>query len=191
MTGCPDDCMGPPADFSSGLCGDLRYVRRNCHVEYTEFFDSTGTLVAAYEWSDMCLCPEMFCSGLYYGFRPACLWELEQELDFCDQLPELTCCHWCVNEPESTSCLHGPPEPVQSCYDSCLEDYNEEEEQSGCGDAWLHVKACEVYPKKPFCDYHRDELGRCQADSYCEANCPTQERRDCIDQYLTTGVCGV
>jgi hypothetical protein len=178
-----------PFAAAAGRCGDLRYVREDCHTESIEFFDASGTLVAAYFWTDDCgtVCPGS-CSA-DYGFRPDC--ELEQEQDFCDQLPELTCCHWCLNEPEGTSCYQGPPESVQDCYETCLEDYNREEEQSGCGDDWLRIKACETYRSPTSCDYRKDELARCQADSYCEANCPTQDRWECIEQYLAEGICDV
>jgi hypothetical protein len=81
QSGC--DCGMWPADFGAGRCGDLRYVREDCGDEYIEFFDASGTLVAAYWWTDGCglVCPGS-CS-VDYGFRPAC--ELEQEQDFCDQ----------------------------------------------------------------------------------------------------------
>jgi hypothetical protein len=81
QSGC--DCGMWPADFGAGRCGDLRYVRENCGDEYIEFFDASGTLVAAYWWTDGCglVCPGS-CS-VDYGFRPAC--ELEPEQEFCDQ----------------------------------------------------------------------------------------------------------
>jgi len=80
-TGC--DCFLFPAAFGAGRCGDLQYVREDCGDEYIEFFDASGTLVAAYWWTDGCglTCPGS-CS-VDYGFRPEC--ELEQEQDFCDQ----------------------------------------------------------------------------------------------------------
>ena len=78
-TGC--NCGMWPAAFGAGRCGDLRYVREDCGDEYIEFFDASGTLVAAYWWTDGCglVCPGS-CS-VDYGFDPEC--ELEQEQDFC------------------------------------------------------------------------------------------------------------
>ncbi|MBT8451519.1 MAG: hypothetical protein KJO40_06090 [Deltaproteobacteria bacterium] len=80
-SGC--DCSPFPAAFGAGRCGDLRYVREDCIENHIKFFDASGTLVAAYQWTDECgsLCRGS-CSA-YYGFRPEC--ELEQEQDFCDQ----------------------------------------------------------------------------------------------------------
>ncbi len=77
------DCGLWPVHFGAGRCGDLRYVREDCGDEYIEFFDASGTLVAAYWWTDGC---GSVCRGscsVDYGFRPEC--ELEQEQDFCDQ----------------------------------------------------------------------------------------------------------
>lgn len=126
-----------------------------------------------------------------YGFSPAC--ELEQEQDFCAQFPELVCRDWCANEPQGSSCYQGPPESVEDCYENCLQDYTEVEEQSGCGYAWSRIKSCSLHWE---CDvppgrcYERgDELARCQGNSYCEANCPTQDRKECIEQYLNAGEC--
>ncbi len=77
-------CVG---DFgvasTAGRCGDLRYVHRAPHEEHLEYFDASGTLVAAYWWTDDC---GHVCRGscsVNYGARPEC--ELEQERDFCDQ----------------------------------------------------------------------------------------------------------
>jgi hypothetical protein len=72
-----------PGGFDSGRCGDLRYVREDCHIVKILYFDASGTLVAAYIWTDNCgyVCPDS-CS-VDYGFRLEC--ELEQEQDFCDQ----------------------------------------------------------------------------------------------------------
>jgi hypothetical protein len=79
------DCDGGmwPAAFGAGRCGDLRYVRRDCGDEYIEYFDASGTLVAAYWWTDGCgsVCPGS--CAVDYGLRPEC--EREQEQDFCDQ----------------------------------------------------------------------------------------------------------
>jgi len=80
QSGC--DCFFPAA-FGAGRCGDLRYVREDCGDEYIEYFDASGTLVAAHWWTDGC---GSVCRGscsVDYGFRPEC--ELEQEQDFCDQ----------------------------------------------------------------------------------------------------------
>jgi hypothetical protein len=69
--------------FDAGRCGGLRYVREDCGNDQTEFFDASGTLVAAYLSSDQwgLACWSFWSS--YFGFRPEC--ELEQEQDFCDQ----------------------------------------------------------------------------------------------------------
>jgi hypothetical protein len=75
---------GPFASrFDAGRCGDLRYVREDCGDDHTQFFDASGTLVAAYLWSDQWgfACWSSWAS--YFGFRPEC--EMEQEQDFCDQ----------------------------------------------------------------------------------------------------------
>jgi hypothetical protein len=77
-------CAAPwPFAATAGQCGDFRYVQRDCGDEYIEFFDASGTLVAAYWWTDQCgwVCPGS-CS-VDYGPVPEC--ELEQELDFCEQ----------------------------------------------------------------------------------------------------------
>lgn len=70
---------------STGRCGELRYVETGCAFEgrFTQYFDTSGTLVAATVCSDGCgdVCPGACCVD--YGFRPEC--ELEQEQDFCDQ----------------------------------------------------------------------------------------------------------
>ena len=80
----PCDTCGPfPATFDAGRCGDLRYVREDCGDNYTEFFEASGTLVAAYLWSDQWGFACWSAWGSYFGFRPGC--ELEQEQDFCDQ----------------------------------------------------------------------------------------------------------
>jgi hypothetical protein len=77
------DCGMWPAAFGAGRCGDLRYVRRDCGDEHIEYFDASGTLVAAYWWTDGCglVCPGS--CAVDYGLRPEC--EREQEQDFCDQ----------------------------------------------------------------------------------------------------------
>jgi hypothetical protein len=77
------DCFPTPAAIGAGRCGELRYVRVDCHTVKIEYFDASGTLVAAYIWTDNCghVCPDS-CS-VDYGFRLEC--ELEQEQDFCDQ----------------------------------------------------------------------------------------------------------
>jgi hypothetical protein len=41
-------CYLFPAAYDAGRSGDLRYVRRDCGDEYIEYFDASGTLVAAY-----------------------------------------------------------------------------------------------------------------------------------------------
>jgi hypothetical protein len=121
---------------------------------------------------------------------------LEQEQDFCAQLPVLVCRDWCTNEPQGSSCYQGPPELVQDCYEDCLESYSKEEEQSGCGIAWIRIKSCALRSECELaspssCDWSEDHLAHCQANSYCEANCPTQDRWECIEQYLAEGVCDV
>ncbi len=79
-----DTCDAFTATYDAGRCGDdLRYVRVDCGDDHTEFFEASGTLVAAYLWSDQW---GFACWGSwagYFGFRPEC--ELEQEQDFCDQ----------------------------------------------------------------------------------------------------------
>jgi len=188
-TGC--DCGLFSADFGAGQCGDLRYVVEDCHDMYIEYFDASGTLVAAYWWTDGCglVCPGS-CS-VNYGTVPECKWELEQ--DFCEQLPELTCRDWCANEPQGSSCHQGPPESVPACREDCLQDYGREEE-SGCGDLWIRIKWCQVSSgceaSSGECDWHEERFARCQAGRYCEANCPTQDLGDCIEEYLSTGSCG-
>jgi hypothetical protein len=80
------DCNASFGCFSeAGLCGDFRYVRTGCNdgEDTWEYFDASGTLVAAHWWTDDC---GHVCRGscsVDYGFRPEC--ELEQEQDFCDQ----------------------------------------------------------------------------------------------------------
>jgi len=82
------DCYGGFGCYSeAGRCGDFRYVLTGCNIatHNWEYFDTTGTLVAAVWCSDGCgdPCPSGCC--VYYGFDPGC--ELEQEQDFCAQLP--------------------------------------------------------------------------------------------------------
>jgi hypothetical protein len=178
----------------AGRCGDLRYVETDCAFEAfaTKYFDPQGMLVAATVCSDGCgdVCPGACCVD--YGFRPEC--EKEQEQDFCDQLTDLTCRDWCVNEPQGSSCHQGPPESVEDCHEDCLQGYRKEEEQSGCGDAWIRIKICqldfECEDPSGECDWHEEVLDSCRANSYCQANCPTQDRQECIEQYLATGLCG-
>ena len=83
MPSCGDCSPFPPEALGAGRCGDLRYVREDCGDERIEYFDASGTLVAAYWWTDGCgvVCPGS-CS-VDYGFRAEC--QLEQEQDFCDQ----------------------------------------------------------------------------------------------------------
>jgi hypothetical protein len=82
MRGYCETCGPFPARFDAGRCGDLRYVREDCGDDYTEFFDASGTLVAAYLWSDQWgfACWNSWAG--YFGFRPEC--ELEQEQNFCE-----------------------------------------------------------------------------------------------------------
>ena len=69
----------------AGRCGDVAYVATGCNDsdDYREYFDASGTLVAAYWWTDDCghVCPGS--CAVNYGFRPEC--EREQEQDFCAQ----------------------------------------------------------------------------------------------------------
>ncbi len=80
------DCDASFGCFSAaGRCGDFRYVRTGCNQgeETWEYFDASGTLVAAHWLTDDC---GSVCRGscaVDYGFRAAC--ELMQEQDFCDQ----------------------------------------------------------------------------------------------------------
>ena len=83
MPSCGDCSPFPPEALGAGRCGDLRYVREDCGDENIEYFDASGTLVAAYWWTDDC---GHVCRGscsVNYGFRPEC--ELEQEQAFCAQ----------------------------------------------------------------------------------------------------------
>jgi hypothetical protein len=80
------DCHEGFGCFSeAGRCGDFRYVRTGCNIEVdaTQYFDTSGRLIAATVCSDGCgdVCPGSCCVD--YGFETKC--ELEQEQDFCDQ----------------------------------------------------------------------------------------------------------
>jgi hypothetical protein len=85
---------------------------------------------------------------------------------------------------------------VQPCYEKCLRDYQTEAARE-CGDEWIAIKDCEL-------DLECEDLfGDCgsvgaafdecvqlaRADDYCESQCPTQDRDECIAQYLETGTC--
>ena len=71
----------------AGQCGDLRYVRTGCNDgdEASEYFDTSGTLVAVDWWSDGC---STFCDhscGANFGYVTTC--EEEKEQDFCEPPP--------------------------------------------------------------------------------------------------------
>jgi hypothetical protein len=83
QSGC--NCSPFPAAFGAGRCGDLRYVREDCVEENIEFFDASGTLVAAHWWTDDCGHVCQHSCSVDYGFRPEC--EKEQEQDFCEAPP--------------------------------------------------------------------------------------------------------
>jgi len=181
-----------PGGFGSGRCGDLRYVLWYCHTSAIQYFDSEGTFVAASSSTDDCgdVCPGSCCVD--YGPVPDC--ELEQEQDFCAEVAELVCGDWCRNEPQGSSCYQGPAESIPDCYEDCLDGYATEEAQSGCGVYWFSIKTCEldngcelVPPRS--CAYRELDLARCQAESYCEANCPTEDRWECMQQYLAGIMC--
>jgi hypothetical protein len=82
-TGC--DCLFTTV-FDAGRCGELHYVREDCHVVRIEFFDDSGTLVSARRWSDT---TEFSCGhpayrgslSIEYGPVPDC--KLEPQEDYC------------------------------------------------------------------------------------------------------------
>ena len=98
-----------------------------------------------------------------------------------------TCRDWCANEPGAFSCYQGPPESVQSCYQGCLDDYQEQEAQYECGDEWIAIKDCqlELDCEDLFgdCDALEEMLGECQQlasnRDYCETNCPDIDIAQC------------